>query len=204
MNDLIVQLHCSLNLRTKQLRKILVECHVVLGKQRKGIEMNTKFRVKLTPKIDKAVYDQKIPMSIHLKEDLIFELALMHKHGKIMLLPFSKYASQKFARRKRNGKLPLLVDLRKVNSLIADENMNNNHPLNPLSDTAQQLAVKFRFCKLVCSRACHCLRKGDQRSMEKSAFAFASRAIKTCKRSEQICVCICKLHVRLLGPRCHS
>ena len=43
--------------------------------------MNTEFEVKLTPKDDKAVYSKNLPMPIHLKEDLIVELALMHKYG---------------------------------------------------------------------------------------------------------------------------
>ena len=45
------------------------------------IGMNTEFKVKLTPTDDKAVYSQTLPMPIHLKEDLIVELALMHKYG---------------------------------------------------------------------------------------------------------------------------
>ena len=65
--------------------------------------MNTEFRVKLTPKDDKAVNSQSLPMPIHLKKDLIVELALMHKHGIITVLPFSKYASPIFAQRKPNG-----------------------------------------------------------------------------------------------------
>ena len=64
-------------------------------------------------------------MPIHLKEDLIVELALMHKYGFITVLPFSKKASPKFAQRKPNGKLRLLVDLRKINTLIADDYTNN-------------------------------------------------------------------------------
>ena len=43
------------------------------------IGMNTEFKVKVTPKDDKAVYSQNLPMPIHLKEDLIVELALMRK-----------------------------------------------------------------------------------------------------------------------------
>ena len=57
------------------------------------IGMNTEIKVKLTPKDDKAVYSQSLPMPIHLKEDLIVELTLMHKYGIITVLPFSKYAS---------------------------------------------------------------------------------------------------------------
>ena len=114
-------------------------------------------------------------MAIHLKADLIFELALMHKYGTITVLPFSKYASPIFAQRKPNGKLRLLVDLRKINSLIADDYTNNNHPVSTLSDAAQHLAGKSLFCKLGCSQAYHCLQMVDQRSVEMLAFNFASR-----------------------------
>ena len=137
--------------------------------------MNTEFKVKLTPKDDKAVYSQNLPMPIHLKEDLIIELALMHKYGIITVLPFSKYASPIFAQRKPNGKLRLLVDLRKINSLIADNYTKNNHPVSTLSDAAQHLAGKSLFCKLDCSQAYHCLQMADQRSVEMLAFNFASR-----------------------------
>ena len=72
--------------------------------------MNTKFKVKLSPKNDRAVYSQSLPGPLHLKEDLIVELALMHKHGIITVLPFSKYASPTFAQGQPNGKLgPLLI-----------------------------------------------------------------------------------------------
>ena len=114
-------------------------------------------------------------MTIHLKEDLIVELALIHKYGIITVLPFSKYASPIFAQRKPNGKLRLLVDLRKINSLIADDYTNNNHPVNTLSDAAQHSAGKSLFCKLDCSQAYHCLQLADQRSVEMLAFNFASR-----------------------------
>ena len=137
--------------------------------------MNTEFKVRLTPKDDKAVYSQNLPMPIHLNEDSIVELALMHKYGIITVLPFSKYASPIFAQRKPNGKLRLLVDLRKINTLIADDYNNNNHPISILSDAAQHLAGKSLFCKLDCSQAYHCLQMADQRSVEMLAFNFASR-----------------------------
>ena len=87
---------------------ILVEYHDIFARHRVDIGMNTEFKVKLTPKDDKALYSQSLPMPIHLKEDLIVELALMHKYGIITVLPFSKYASPIFAQRKPNGKLRLL------------------------------------------------------------------------------------------------
>ena len=134
------------------------------------IGMNTEFKVKITPKDDKAVYSQSLPVSIHLKEDSIVELALMQKYGIITMLPFSKYASPIFAQRKANGKLRLLVNLRKINTLIAYDYTNNNHPVSTLWEAGKSL-----FCKLDCSQAYHCLQMADQRSVEMLAFNFASR-----------------------------
>ena len=98
---------------------ILVEYHDIFARHRMNTGMNTDFKVRLTPKDDKAVYSQSLPLLIHLKEELIVELALMHKYGIITVLPLSKYANPIFAQRKPNGKLRLLVDLRKINTLIA-------------------------------------------------------------------------------------
>ena len=136
--------------------------------------MNTEFKVELTPKDDKVVYSQSLPMPIHLKEDLIVELALMHNYGIITVLPLSKYASLIFAQGKPNGNLRLLVDLRKINSLIADDYTNNNHPVDTLSDAAQHLAGKSLFCKLDCSQAYHRLQMADQRSVEMLPLKFSS------------------------------
>ena len=139
---------------------ILVEYHDIFARHRMDIGMNTEFKVKLTPKDDKAVYSQSLPMLIHLTGDLLVKLALMHKYAIITVLPFSKYASPIFAQRKPNGKLRLLVYLRKINSLIADDYTKNNHPVSTLSDAAQHLAGKSLFCKLDCSQAYHCLQMG--------------------------------------------
>ena len=76
---------------------ILVDYHDIFARHRMDIGMNTEFKVKLTPKDDKAVYSQNLPRLIHLKEELFVELALMHKYGIITVLPFSKYASPIFA-----------------------------------------------------------------------------------------------------------
>ena len=153
---------------------IRVDYHDIFVRHRMDIGMNTEFKLKLTPKDDKAVYSQSLPMLIHLKEDLIVELALLHKYGIITVIPFSKYASPIFAQRKPNGKRRLLVDLRKINNLIAEEYTKNNHPVSTLSDAAQHLAGKSLFCKLDCSQAYHCLQMADQRSVEILALSFAS------------------------------
>ena len=154
---------------------ILVEYHDIFARHRMDIRMNTELKVKLTPKDDKAVDSRNLPMPIHLKEELIVEIALMHKYGIITVLPVSKYASPIFAQRKPNVKLRLLVDLRKINSLIADDSTNNNHPISTLSDAAQHLAGGSLFCKLDCSQAYHCLQMAEQRSVAMLPFNLTSR-----------------------------
>ena len=154
---------------------ILLDYQDIFARPRMDIGVNTDFKAKLTSNDDKAVYSQSLPMPIHLKGELIVELALMHKYGIITLSPFSKYASPVFAQRKPNGKLHLVVDLRKINTLIAADYTSNIHPVSTLSDAARLLAGKSLLCKLDCSQAYHCLQMADQRSVEKFAFNFAGR-----------------------------
>ena len=159
----------------ENLEDTIVEFNDIFARHRLDIGMNTQIKVSLTPQNDKPVYTQGLPVPINIKEDLTVELALMHRYGIITTLPFSKYASPIFAQRKPNGKLRLLVDLRKINALIADDYINNIHPVSTLSDAAQHLAGKKLFCKLDCSQAYHCLQMADQRSVELLAVNFASR-----------------------------
>ena len=162
-------------LEKQAIEDILVVYHDIFARHRMDIGMNTEFKVKSTPKDDKIVYSQNLPKPIHLKNDLVVELVLMHNYGHFTVLPLSKYASPIFAQRKPKGKLRLLLDLRKINSVIADDYANNNHPVSTLWDAAQHLARKSLFCKLDCSQAYHCLQIVDQRSVEMLAFNFASR-----------------------------
>ena len=154
---------------------MLVEYNDIFARQQLDIGINNSFKVKLTPKDERPIYTQSLPVPINLKEDLTVELALMHRYGIITTLPFSKYASPNFAQRKPNGNLRLLVDLRKINALISDDYINNNHPVSTLSDAAQHLAGTKMFCKLECFQAYHCLLLADQISVEMLAFNFASR-----------------------------
>ena len=124
------------------LENTIVEFRDIFARHRFDIGMNTQFEVSLTPQDDKPVYTQNLPVPINLKADLTVELALMHRYGIITTLTFSKYASLIFVQRKPNGKLRILVDLRKINALIADDYINNNHPVSTLSDAAQHLAGK--------------------------------------------------------------
>ena len=158
-----------------QIEELLVEFHDIFAQHCFYIGMNEDFKIKLTPKDDSPAYSQSLPTSINLKEDILVELALLHRYGIITTLPFSKYASPIFAQKKPNGKLRLLVDLRKINNLISDDYINNNHPVSTLTDAAQHMAGKRLFCKLDCSQAYQGLQMADQRSIEMLAFNFASR-----------------------------
>ena len=159
----------------KQIEALLVEFHNIFARHMFDIGMNEEFTVKLTPKDDSPAYSQSLPTPINLKEDILVELALLHKYGIITTLPFSKYASLIFAQKKPNWKLQLLVDLRKINNQISDDYINDNHPVSTLTDAAQHMAGKKFFCKLDCSQAYHCLQMADQRSIEMLGFNFASR-----------------------------
>ena len=158
-----------------RIEDLLVKFHDIFERHRFDIGMNEDIKVKLTPKDDSPVHSQSLPTPINLKEDILVELALLHRYGIITTLPFSKYASPIFAQKKPNGKLQLLVDLRKFNNLISDDYTNNNHPVSTLTDAAQHMAWKKLFCKMDCLQAYHCRQMADQRCIEMLAFNFASR-----------------------------
>ena len=124
-NRLLKRFDCTDTLLTETekqaIEDTLADYHDIFARHRMDIRMNTEFKVKLTPIDDKAVYSRSLTMQIHVKEDLFVELLQMHKNGIITEPPFSKYTRPIFARRKSNGKLRFLVDLRKIKSLIADD-----------------------------------------------------------------------------------
>ena len=146
-----------------------MQFHDIFARHGSEIGINTEIRVQVTPLDNRPAYSQSLPAPINLNDDILVELALLHKYGIITILPFSKYASPIVAQRKPNGKLRLLVDLRKINTLIADDYINNNHPVSTLTDAAQHMAGKNLSCKLDCSQANH------QQTLELLAFNFASR-----------------------------
>ena len=67
------------------------------------------------------------------------------------------------------------MDLRKINSLITEYYINNNHPVRTLSDAAQHMAVKKLFWKLDCTQAHQWLQLVDCQSIQMLAFNFVSR-----------------------------
>ena len=98
----------------ERIENLLVEFHDKFARHRFD-RLEREIDGQLTPKDDSLAYRQSIPKPINLKEDILVELALLHRYGIITTLPFSKYASLIFAQKKRNGKLRLLIDLRKLN-----------------------------------------------------------------------------------------
>ena len=159
----------------KQAVENLLEFHDILARHRFDIGINTEFKVQLRPLDNRPACSQSLPAPINLKDDLLVELALLHKYGIITTLPFSKNASPMFAQRKPNGKLSLLFDLRKINTDIADDYINKNHPISTLTDAAQHVAGKNLFSKHDCYQAYHCLQMADQQSIELLVFNFAGR-----------------------------
>ena len=81
----------------EKIEELLVEFHDIFARHRFDIGMNEEFKVKLTPKDNSPAYSQSLPAPINLKEDILVELAMLHKYGIITTLPFSKYASPIFA-----------------------------------------------------------------------------------------------------------
>ena len=158
-----------------RIEELIVEFHNIFARDRFDIGKNEEFTVKLTPKDNFSAYSQGFSAPILFKEEIFVELAMLQGIRFITTLLFSKYASPIFAQKKSNGKLRLLVDLRKINNLISDDYINNNHPPSSPVDTAQHMAGKKLFCKLDCSQAYNCIQMTDQRSIRTLAINFASR-----------------------------
>ena len=118
-----------------------MEFHNFFARHHFVIGINTKLKVQLTHLDNRPAFSQSLPAPIKLEDNILVELALLHKYGIITTLPFSKYASPVIAKKKPNGKLGLLLDLRKINTLIADDSIINN-PVSTLTDAAQHMAGK--------------------------------------------------------------
>ena len=75
----------------------LVEFHDIFARHRFDIGIDTEFEVQLTPLDNRPTYSQSLPAPINIKDNILVEVALLHKCGIITTLPFSKYASPIFA-----------------------------------------------------------------------------------------------------------
>ena len=156
----------------KQIEENLIEFHDIFPRHQIDIGTNREFKVKLTSNDDRPAYSQNLPTPINLKDDIMVKL--LHKYGIRTTLPFSFYPLP-FLQCKPDGRLRLLVDLRKINNPITEDYINNNHPLYTLSDAAQQMAEKKLFCKLECSQAYLCLQMAYYQPIQMLAFNFARR-----------------------------
>ena len=145
----------------------------MFARHRFAVGIKNDFKLKFLP-IDTSPGDsQNLPLPINRKEDITVELALLHKYSINTTLPFKKYATPTFAQRKPNGKLRLLLHLRKNMKLTSNDYKKTNQTINTLTDAAIHMAKKKVFCKIGCSQAYHCVQMADQQSAEMFAFNFA-------------------------------
>ena len=156
------------------MQELLVEYYDIFAKHRFDVGYSTELKVKLTPEHDLPVYVQNPTTPIHLRVEILVELALMQYYGIVTLLSNSKYSSPIFAQRESSGKLRILIDLRRVSHLRSDYS-NNNFPISNMTDAVHHFAGKTLFTKLDCSQAYHCVQMADPLSVQLLSFNFASR-----------------------------
>jgi len=97
---------CVLNTDQKrQLGEFLVEFHDVFAKHRFDVGYNTELKIKLTPEYALPVYFQGLPAPIHVRDEILVELALIQYFDIVTTLSHSKYSSPIIVHRKSSGKL---------------------------------------------------------------------------------------------------
>ena len=161
--------------QTAEMQHLLNEYYDIFAEHRFDVGYNTELKVKLPPAHDLPVYAQSPPTPIHLRDEILVELALMQYYGIVTLLPNSRYSSPIFAQRKPSGKLRILNDLRRVNHLLRNDYSDNNFPISNMTDAVHHFAGKTLFTKLDCSQAYHCVQMADPLSVQLLSFNFASR-----------------------------
>ena len=159
----------------EHINELLVKYHGIFARHRFDIGENNEFKVKLTPTHDDLVYKKSPPTPVHIKEDLKVELALLQYYGILRTLPYSKYSSPIFAQRKPNGKMRILVNLRRINHILRHDYDENNFPIPSMDEANHHMANKYFFSKLACSQAYHVVQMADERSVQLLAFNFESR-----------------------------
>ena len=121
------------------------------------------------------MYVQGPPAPIHLRDEILIELALLQNFNNITTLSHSKYSSPVFVHRKSSCKLRILIDLRRVNHLLRHNYLNSNFPISNMTDATNHFAGKNLFRKLDCSQAYHYVQLADDLSVQLLAINFASR-----------------------------
>ena len=79
-----------------QVEELLLKYNSIFARHRFDIDMNTEFKVKVTPEHEELLYSRGLPTATNVKDDLLVELALMQEFGIITTLPHSKYSSPIF------------------------------------------------------------------------------------------------------------
>ena len=158
-----------------EVEEVLVEFSDIFPKHRFDVGYKTELKIKLIPEHDMPVYVQSPITPIHLRDELIVELVLMHYFNLVTTLSHSKYRSPVFAQRKSSGKFRLLIDLRRINHLLKNDYINTNFPISNMSDASNHFAGKTLFIKLDCSQAYHWVQMADDISVQFLAFNFAPR-----------------------------
>ena len=159
----------------KKMEELLVRFHKIFARHRLDLGKNTDSPVELTPEHNRPVYSPNAITPIHLRDELIIELALMQYYDIITTLPFSKYSSPIFAQRKSSGKLRILIDLRKINHLLRHDYSNHNFPIPTMADVSAHFAGKSIFAKMDCSQAYFSMQMADELSIQLLAFNFGGR-----------------------------
>ena len=136
---------------------MLLEINDIFARHRFDVGYNTEYKVKLNPDENKRVYTQSHPTAIHLRDELLVELALLQYYNIITTLSNSRCSSPIFAQIKSNGRLLLLIDLRRVNHLLRQDYRDSNFPISNMSDATNHFAGKSLLNKFDCSQAYHCV-----------------------------------------------
>ena len=108
-------------------------------------------------------------------DDSLVELALLQFYGVIKTLPFNCYSSPIFAKWNPNGKLRILLDLRKINHLIGNDYNHNNFTIATLTDAGTHFVDDKLFCKKHGSHGYFSVSVADEQSVQLIAFNFATR-----------------------------
>ena len=120
------------------------------------------------------MYVQGPPAPIHLRDEILIELALLQIFNIITTLSHSQYSSPIFFHRESSGKLKILIDLRRVNHLLRHDYLNSNFPISNMTNATNHFAGKNLFCKPDCLQAYHCVQMADELSVQLLAFNLAS------------------------------
>ena len=83
----------------RHIETLLVDFHDIFARHRFDIGVNEEFTVKLTPKDESPAYSHSLPTPVNLKEDILVELALLHKYG-IITHYHSQSVPVQYSRRK--------------------------------------------------------------------------------------------------------